>query len=1076
VSATPDNDEPARIASASAEGEMGARVRTLDWSQTPVGPMDAWPQSLRGTIKTLLASRYPMILLWGPELIQIYNDAYIGLIGDKHPHALGRSIRETQAESWDAIGPMIHAVMSTGVPNWVPAQQLPLERAGYREESYFSLSYSAVEDDAGVISGMLCVCSEVTQQILGERRLELLRDLALSAGDARSVEDAAHALTATIGTHALDVPFALVYTRDSDGTTLARRGVVGLAEDDGKGSPRTIRLDAPFVPWQLNLAAAGATVVLDDVASRAAATGGPWKDPVRTALVIPIAAAGHDRPLGVIVAGVSPSRALDEGYRSFYALLAAQVSVALRNAQAYQEERRRAEALAELDRAKTEFFSNVSHEFRTPLTLMLGPTSDLLSGARGTLPAAQREQLEVVHRNAQRLLKLVNTLLDFSRLQARRVEATYEPIDLAAYVAELASSFRSACERAGIALRVDSPPLGEPVYADRGMWEKIVFNLLSNAFKHTFEGAIDVRLRADGGDAVLEVADTGVGIPPDALPHVFERFHRVAGTRARTHEGSGIGLALVQELVRMHGGRVGVESREGEGTTFSIRVPFGHTHLPAEQIGGRGGAVPAAAGPRAYVEEALRWRPEQSASGGVPRRTSTSTRARPDAGDATEEARATVLVVDDNADMRDYLARLLAADYVVRTVENGRAALDVVYTARPDLIVSDVMMPELDGFGLVRALRDDISTEAIPVILVSARAGEESPVEGLDAGADDNLVKPFAAAELLARVRTQLEIARVRRGAAERTKLLRAAEMARREAQALADRLQTANEDLARALQSANEARAFAESANRSKSEFLATMSHEIRTPINAIIGYTQLLAMGIVGVINEEQSTQLARIAASGQHLRGLIDDILDLSRIEAGRLTVGSEVGVTGPAVMAAIGLVRPLAAAKHVFLADRCQGDPDALFFGDAHRVQQVLVNLLSNATKFTPENGRISVQCGTMQHPTVDLEARSASGWTYFAVEDNGVGIAPEMLERIFQPFVQGEGGYTRAHPGTGLGLTISRRLARLMGGDLTVESVQGEGSRFTLWLPAGEQGAPARADAARVPGTNRATRP
>jgi signal transduction histidine kinase len=386
------------------------------------------------------------------------------------------------------------------------------------------------------------------------------------------------------------------------------------------------------------------------------------------------------------------------------------------------------------------------------------------------------------------------------------------------------------------------------------------------------------------------------------------------------------------------------------------------------------------------------------------------------------------------------------------------------------------MMPELDGFGLVRALRDDISTEAIPVILVSARAGEESTVEGLDAGADDYLVKPFAAAELLARVRTQLEIARVRRGAAERTKLLRAAEMARREAQALADRLQTANEDLARALQSANEARAFAESANRSKSEFLATMSHEIRTPINAIIGYTQLLAMGIVGVINEEQSTQLARIAASGQHLRGLIDDILDLSRIEAGRLTVGSEVGVTGPAVMAAIGLVRPLAAAKHVFLADRCQGDPDALFFGDAHRVQQVLVNLLSNATKFTPENGRISVQCGTMQHPTVDLEARSASGWTYFAVEDNGVGIAPEMLERIFQPFVQGEGGYTRAHPGTGLGLTISRRLARLMGGDLTVESVQGEGSRFTLWLPAGEQGAPVRADAARVPGTNRATRP
>ncbi|MBW8768631.1 MAG: response regulator [Gemmatimonadetes bacterium] len=1050
---------------------MGARVRTLDWSQTPVGPMATWPQSLRGTIKTLLASRYPMILLWGPELIQIYNDAYIGLIGDKHPHALGRSIRETQAESWDAIGPMIHAVMSTGVPNWVPAQQLPLERAGYREESYFSLSYSAVEDDAGVISGMLCVCSEVTQQILGERRLKLLRDLALSAGDARSVEDAAHALIATIGTHALDVPFALVYTRESDGTTIALRGVVGLPED-GSETPRTIPLDAPSVPWQLSLAANGATVVLDDVASRAAVVGGPWNDSVSSALVMPIASAGHDLPLGAIVAGVSPSRALDEQYRSFYALLAAQVSVALRNAQAYQEERRRAEALAELDRAKTEFFSNVSHEFRTPLTLMLGPTADLLSGARGALPSAQREQLEVVHRNAQRLLKLVNTLLDFSRLQARRVEATYEPIDLASYVAELASSFRSACQRAGLALRVDCPPLGELVYADRGMWEKIVFNLLSNAFKHTFEGAIDVRLRAEGADAVLEVEDTGVGIPAEALPHVFERFHRVAGTRARTHEGSGIGLALVQELVRMHGGRVGVESREGEGTTFTIRVPFGHTHLPAERIGDNEGAAVAASGPAVYVEEALRWLPDPPAPGGVPRRSRTSARLRQDDAPAAEE-RATVLVVDDNADMRDYIARLLAADYAVRTVENGRAALDVVHTARPDLVVSDVMMPELDGFGLVRALRDDISTEAIPVILLSARAGEEATVEGLDAGADDYLVKPFAAAELLARVRTQLEIARVRRGAAERTKLLRAAEMARREAQSLADRLQAANEELAHALQAANEARAFAESANRSKSEFLATMSHEIRTPINAIIGYTQLLTMGIVGPVTEEQGVQLARIASSGQHLRGLIDDILDLSRIEAGRLAVGRTVSTSRTVVAAAIDLVRDQAAAKQITLDDRSAEEVEAYFFGDPQRVQQVLVNLLINATKFTPDGGRISIQCGTMQFPTSDLEARSMSGWTYFAVEDTGVGIAPGMLERIFQPFVQGEGGYTRTHAGTGLGLTISRRLARLMGGDLTVESVQGEGSRFTLWLPAEEQGRATRDEAPRVPGTKRA---
>jgi signal transduction histidine kinase len=425
-------------------------------------------------------------------------------------------------------------------------------------------------------------------------------------------------------------------------------------------------------------------------------------------------------------------------------------------------------------------------------------------------------------------------------------------------------------------------------------------------------------------------------------------------------------------------------------------------------------------------------------------------------------------VVDDNADMRAYIARLLGPHYLVRTESNGLAALASIRKRRPDVVVSDAMMPGLDGFGLLRALRSDITTEAIPVILVSARAGEESTVEGLEAGADDYLVKPFAARELLARVRTQLEIARVRRGASGRMRLLSEAEGARADAEMMADRLQATNEELARALQSANEARAFAESANRSKSEFLATMSHEIRTPINAIIGYTQLLAMGIVGPVTDEQRAQLERIAASGRHLRELIDDILDLSKIEAGRLTVGSAIAVACETVDTALALVRPQALVKGISLSERCQGAPGTTYLGDSHRVEQVLVNLLSNAVKFTPSGGRVIVDCGRVKRPTVDIEATTNGEWTYLAVEDSGMGIAPEMHERIFQPFVQGDGGYTRAHAGTGLGLTISRRLARLMGGDLTVESVQGEGSRFTLWLPAG----PTRGAKQRTPSAGR----
>jgi signal transduction histidine kinase len=291
---------------------------------------------------------------------------------------------------------------------------------------------------------------------------------------------------------------------------------------------------------------------------------GSWSDPPNTAVVIPIPSSMASEPVGVLIAGVSARLKFDAYYRDFLELARTQVSTAIANARAYEEERRRAEALAELDRAKTAFFSNVSHEFRTPLTLMLGPIEDAL--AEGDLPGRTRERLEVAHRNSRRLLKLVNALLDFSRIEAGRVEAAYEPVDLAAFTAELAGVFRSAVERAGLEFVVDCQPAGEPVYVDREMWEKIVFNLLSNALKFTFDGRIEVSLRrldgdAPGGSVELTVSDTGTGIPEDELPRLFERFYRVKGASGRTYEGSGIGLALVRELVKLHGGHVRVRSR-----------------------------------------------------------------------------------------------------------------------------------------------------------------------------------------------------------------------------------------------------------------------------------------------------------------------------------------------------------------------------------------------------------------------------------------------------------------------------------------------------------------------------------
>jgi PAS domain S-box-containing protein len=462
---------------------------------------------------------------------------------------------------------------------------------------------------------------------------------------------------------------------------------------------------------------------------------------------------------GILVGGVSPYRQLDDDYQRFYELVAGHIATSIANARAYEQAQKQVEMLAEIDRAKTAFFSNVSHEFRTPLTLMLGPIQDALAKPDQTSLAELRSLLTVVHRNGLRLQRLVNTLLDFSRIEAGRVQASYVPTDLASVTAELASSFESAMGRAGLQYRVLTDPLSSLVYVDREMWEKVVLNLISNSFKYTLEGSVTATVKEADGRAEFTVADTGVGIPEHELPRVFERFHRVESVRGRTHEGTGIGLALVQELVKLHGGSVTVDSAVGKGTTVTVGIPFGTAHLSKDQIGAERSVASTALHAETYVEEALQW-------------------LAPDADNALADElrvdvashgskRNRVLVADDNADMRDYLRRLLAARYEVTTVANGSEALAAALADPPDLVLTDVMMPVLDGFELLKRLRADQRTKTLPIIVLSARAGEESSIEGLDVGADDYLVKPFPARELLARVDAHISLARMRKEANE---------------------------------------------------------------------------------------------------------------------------------------------------------------------------------------------------------------------------------------------------------------------------------------------------------------------
>jgi PAS domain S-box-containing protein len=736
--------QPSPLDCLAGGGHMGALMRAKDWSQTPLGPVASWPQSLRTSVSIMLSSGFAVVVAWGEAFIFLYNDRYRPVLGaTKHPMALGSRSADIFPEVWDFIGPLFRKTRD-GETVALDDVLIPLDRNGYLEECFFTLSYSPIRDESGGIGGMLAIVAETTERVQGERRLRTLRDLAAVAPRAETADEACANAAATLAENPTDVPFGLLFLVGDDGQEVRFARGCGLGD--------SIATDP--AAWPLGEAGRqGRRVVVPELGARfGALPGGTYPEPTHTAVILPLARPGVDHPYGYLVAGVSPRRELDDTYEGFFDLVAEHIVTAITNALAREAERKRAEVLAELDRAKTAFFSNVSHEFRTPLTLMIGPTEDALASPGHALTG---ENLITVHRNALRLLKLVNTLLDFSRIEAGRAQARFEEADLGAMTMDLASAFRSAIEKAGLRYDIDCPRIPGPAWVDAAMWEKIVLNLISNAFKFTFDGGIRVVLQQVAQRVELAVSDTGIGIAEHELPRVFERFHRIEGARSRTHEGSGIGLALVHDLVRLHGGSIAVTSRIGEGTTFTVSLPTGKAHLPADHVGDHPKLVSTAVRAEAFVAEALRWLPDQPGEAGT----------APSPPSRLPSRVARILVADDNADMRDYLVRLLGQHSQVVAAADGEQALALVRSERPDLVLTDVMMPRLDGFGLLRALRADDDMRRIPVLMLSARAGEESRVEGLEAGADDYLVKPFSARELVARVNTHLDLSRLRREA-----------------------------------------------------------------------------------------------------------------------------------------------------------------------------------------------------------------------------------------------------------------------------------------------------------------------
>ena len=701
----------------------------LDWSATPLGPRDSWPALLRLVVDLCLDSEFPVQISWGPGLLVLYNDAYIPLLGaEKHPWALGRPASEVGWHLWPANEQQLREVMETGRPYHSGDQRLIINRHGYPEEAFFTFSLSAIRDTDGTIVGLFNAITETTQHLLYERRLQVLRRLgAVSITADDSLASTCRAAVEVIGKTRESVPFLAVFLQDHPAQGPKR--IAGYGFDEAAAASCELVATAPTNGPVIEVIEQGGTALVSGLRERYPGVFAPGPlGPLAPdqAFVLPVVLLGTRKPMGVLVIGVNPYWRPDEAYTAFTAMAARQLGVMITDAVSYQNERKRQQALAELDRARTEFFENISHELRAPLTMLLTPLQDILDEPGVVLPAAARDTVETSIRAADRLQRVFDALLDTSRAESGALMADREDIDLTSVTAELVENYRPATE-GRLNLRVDMPTEPLRAYVDRTMWTTIVNNLVNNALKFTPNGEVAVSLSGDDSQVVLTVTDTGVGIAREEQAQIFQRFHRASN--GDQHPGSGIGLSLVAEMTAAHGGSVEVDSEPGAGSQFVVRLPrYDGSPEAAELIEG--------------------------------------TEPQPEAEPAADRPR--LLIIEDEPDLRGYLSKLFTKDgYAVDAAADAATALSLLEGNPPDLVITDVMLPGQSGLDLLAELRQDERLARLPVVVLTARADAETAIGAFAAGADDFVVKPFNSAELLARVRAHHQMSQLRDGAVD---------------------------------------------------------------------------------------------------------------------------------------------------------------------------------------------------------------------------------------------------------------------------------------------------------------------
>ena len=656
------------------------------------------------------------------------------------------------------------------------------------------------------------------------------------------------------------------------------------------------------------------------------------------------------------------------------------------------------EKLAELDKLKSNFFANVSHELRTPLTLILSPIQDLLQRP-DLLSEKVATLLRTARDNSLRLLRLVNDLLEVMKLEEGKRDLDLRPIEVNTFVGGLVDSMAHLADARGIRLEKKFNDGSATILADNYALERIFFNLLSNAIKFTDDGGtVAVTCVIDETEAKIEISDTGIGIKSEDLPHIFDRFRQADGTSTRKHQGSGLGLALVKDLTERMNGSIVAKSKPGIGTDMTVTFPLSAKRADEEQVQGL-------TSKRDWLENIHQSAEHRAA---LPINSPfEKLEAELPAGE-----KPSLIIVDDEPDMRHYLSSILETDYRLSLARNGRQALELANKHKPDLMVLDLMLPEIDGLEVCKCLKNDPETRRIKIILLTARIDEAAKIAALENGADDFLTKPFSRTEVEKRLKNLLETSQLERELRER------------------------NQDLENALAELKHTQ-----SNLIQSEKLnalgkmaAGLLHEVNNPLNYVITALQMARLEPEVEQNEELKDNLSDIDEGIDRIKNIVSDLHAFA--------YPSEVDKQLP-----FSLAKAIETAKR-FTADECAGislsselDAEDTAMGSQGHIVQVLVNLLSNAAKAIDE-------VGNSRAGKISIRTRRRGNRIDIFVRDNGIGMNEETLNRIFDPFFT-----TRdVGAGMGLGLSVSHTIVQNHGGTLEAQSKGNEGTEFRFDIP------------------------